>query len=153
MKLQFNGIKLCLICTCLMFMPNRVLAMNNDGFHQTGPCQAIAMRHLTAARAYGVLMVAVGEGPRFAALITGMTSDDCLSRQAMRVDGVVLLTIPQFYPRRGKVGLCELWLRDRADRRFFANRIENDHFIQIDGHDINVKNYHLSWRRIAGSRR
>lgn len=107
------------------------------------------MRLLMAPHSYGVLVVAESEQPRFAALVSKTTEASCLTRHAIRVDGVVLLTTPRFYVKKGKRGLCELWLKEGADQNFFATRLKNDHFIQIDGHDINVKNFHLDWQRIS----
>ena len=97
------------------------------------------MRRLMAPHSYGVLMVAEGNRPRFAALASKTTEADCLARHAIRVDGVALRVTPRFYAKEGKKGLCELWLNGGADQDFFANRLKNDHFIQIDGHDIKVK--------------
>lgn len=97
------------------------------------------MRRLMAPHSYGVLVVAEGNRPRFAALASKTTEANCLARHAIRVDGVALLVTPRFYAKEGKRGLCELWLNEGADQDFFANRLKNDHFIQIDGHDINVK--------------
>lgn len=143
------GIKRSIFLIVMLFSPTCVLAVINDGFQQTGPHQAVAMRRLMAPHSYGVLVVAEGNRPRFAALASNTTEANCLARHAIRVDGVVLLVTPRFYAKEGKRGLCELWLKEGADQDFFANRLKNDHFIQIDGHDINVKNYHLNWQRIS----
>lgn len=135
----------------LFALPLPAFATKNDGFHQTGPHQAVAMRRLMAPHSYGVLVVAKGKSPRFAVLASRMSEGACLARHAIRVDGVALLITPRFYLKTGTQGLCELWLNAGADQDFFANRVQNDHFIQIDGHDINVKNYHLDWLRITRS--
>ncbi|MFQ1712073.1 hypothetical protein ACK39D_06145 [Aeromonas veronii] len=146
---DFSGIKRSIFLLAMLFSPTCVFAVTNDGFHQTGPHQAVAMRRLMAPHSYGVLVVAEGNRPRFAALASKTTEANCLARHAIRVDGVALLVTPRFYAKEGKRGLCELWLNEGADQDFFANRLKNDHFIQIDGHDINVKNYHLDWQRIS----
>jgi hypothetical protein len=143
------GIKRCLPLFVLIFLPAKAFAIKNDGFHQTGPHQAVAMERLMAPHSYGVLMVAEGDKPRFAALVSKTTEASCLARHAIRVDGVPLLATARFYAKEGKQGLCEQWLNEGADQDFFATRLKNDLFIQIDGHDINVKNYHLDWLRIS----
>jgi len=107
------------------------------------------MRRLMAPHSYGVLVVATGHQPRFAVLASKMTPTRCLARHAIRVDGVVLLVTSRFYAKEEGRGLCEWWLNEGQDQLFFANRLKNDHFIQIDGHDINVKNFHLAWQHIS----
>jgi hypothetical protein len=147
--IDFLGIKSSFFLLSLLFLPVQAFAMVNDGFHQTGPHQAVAMRRLIAPHSYGVLMVSQGGKPRFAALASHTTELACLASHAIRVDGVALLATPRFYAKEGTHGLCELWLKEGADQDFFAKRLKNDHFIQIDGHDINVKNYYLDWLRIS----
>ncbi|CAJ1786427.1 hypothetical protein FNBNMHLP_00504 [Aeromonas jandaei] len=148
---RLSGVKRWIWLLCWMLLPLPAVAMKNDGFHQTGPHQAVAMRRLMAAHSYGVVVVARGLVPRYAALASRMSEGECMNRNGIRVDGVAVLVIPRFYPGEGKRGLCELWLKEGADQDFFANRLKNDQFIQIDGHDINVKNYHLNWLRISRS--
>ncbi|MGL5224665.1 MAG: hypothetical protein ACRC8Q_04935 [Aeromonas sp.] len=125
-------------------------AQQSKGFHQTGAHQAMTMRRLMAPHSYGVLVVAQGRQPNFAALASKTTKAHCLAQHAIRVDGVTLASAPQFLLRQHSLGLCEQWLSNPSDVRFFASRLENDHFIQINGHDINVKNYHLDWLHISG---
>ncbi len=115
---DFSGIKRSFFLLSLLFSPACVFAVTNDGFHQTGPHQAVAMRRLMAPHSYGVLVVAEGNSPRFAALASKTTEANCLARHAIRVNGVALLATPRFYAKEGKRGLCELWLNEGADQDF-----------------------------------
>ena len=99
-----TGVKRCLFLLALLFSPTCVFAVTNDGFHQTGPHQAVAMRRLMAPHSYGVVVVAEGNTPRFAALASKTTEANCLARHAIRVDGVALLVTPRFYAKEGKTG-------------------------------------------------
>ncbi len=60
---DFSGIKRSIFLLAMLFSPTCVFAVTNDGFHQTGPHQAVAMRRLMAPHSYGVLVVAEGTDP------------------------------------------------------------------------------------------
>lgn len=121
---DFLGIKRSIFLLAMLFSPTCVFAVTNDGFHQTGPHQAVAMRRLMAPHSYGVLVVAEGNRPRFAALASKTTEANCLARHAIRVDGVALLVTPRFYAKEGKRGLCELWLNKGQIRTFLPTALK-----------------------------